>query len=212
MFNLLQCCKNRRLSKSNCQILAYVVVVACFMFTTYSSAVWSDQNDTRLDDLFDQLLLEEDQNIGNEITDLIWDIWIESPNGDVNELMNAGIAAMSSGRLDQAVAIFDQVVEIAPGFAEGWNKRATVHYFMQNYQKSASDVKKTLVLEPRHFGATAGLGLILLELRYYESALEAFEKALEINPHLAGPKIQVKRLKRYLKEYKKYHTSEEPSV
>ena len=112
--------------------------------------------------------------------------------------MGDGVRAMSAGRLRQALKIFDEIVLKAPEFAEGWNKRATVHYFLRQYEQSANDVRQTLLLEPRHFGATAGLGLIFLSLDYPKSALEAFEKALELNPHLVGPKMQIQRLEKYL--------------
>ena len=114
--------------------------------------------------------------------------------------MTTGVRAMTAGRLRQAERIFDEIISKAPDFAEGWNKRATVLYFLRQYDKSAADVRQTLLLEPRHFGAAAGLGLIFLSLNYPKSALEAFQKALEINPHLTGPKMQIKRLQEYLQD------------
>lgn len=158
----------------------------------------ADQNDPELDTLFEQLQATQEQQTGDEITDRIWTIWRESGDPEINALMRAGVSEMQTGRLRRAVQIFDQIIEKAPDFAEGWNKRATVYFFLREFEKSAQDVRKTLLLEPRHFGATAGLGLIFLELEYYESALEAFEKALNINPHLPGPKLQIERIRRML--------------
>ncbi len=157
-----------------------------------------DQNDPRLDSLFAELHTAIDQDSANAITDEIWKIWRQSPDEEINLLMGDGVRAMSAGRLRQALKIFDEIVLKAPEFAEGWNKRATVHYFLRQYEQSANDVRQTLLLEPRHFGATAGLGLIFLSLDYPKSALEAFEKALELNPHLVGPKMQIQRLEKYL--------------
>ena len=160
----------------------------------------ADQNDQRLDELFKQLHMVKNQEAGNDITDQIWKIWRESSDDEINNLMHAGVSAMATGRLRRAERIFDEIIYKAPEFAEGWNKRATVYYFRREYQKSATDVRQTLLLEPRHFGATAGLGLIFLSLNYYESALEAFQQALDINPHLTGPKQQIKRLEEYLND------------
>ena len=181
--------------KSACSGLVILVTGCLFV------PVHADQNDPRLEDLFKQLQTAPDQTTGEAITDQIWAIWREYPaDAEVGELMSAGVQAMTTGRLRRAERIFDAVILRAPNFAEGWNKRATVLYFLRQYEKSAEDVRQTLLLEPRHFGATAGLGLIFLSLNYPKSAIEAFEKALEINPHLTGPRMQIKRLRDYLED------------
>ncbi len=172
--------------------------VAALFALAVTFPVASDQNDPKLDELFQQLLTVQDQQTGDSLTDEIWAIWRDSGNPDINALMSEGITAMQSGRLNEAVRVFDQIVEMAPDFAEGWNKRATVYFFLSEYERSAADVRETLLLEPRHFGATAGLGLIFLEIQHFEGALEAFERALEINPHLIGPKMQIRRIKQLL--------------
>ncbi len=175
------------------RMLGALICLVC----AYSPA-YSDQNDPRLENLFAELLVVEEQQAGDAITDNIWEIWRDSGDPEINELMREGVSAMHSGRLRRAVRFFDQIIDKAPDFAEGWNKRATVYFFLREFENSAKDVRKTLMLEPRHFGATAGLGLIFLELEYYESALEAFEKTLLINPHLPGPRMQIERIKKIL--------------
>ncbi len=180
------------------QLILRVALISSAVLLSLNSESFADQNDPRLDELFNQLQTIDDQKLGNDITDEIWQIWRESPDESVNELMLAGIDAMSKRQLRKAVRIFDEVIYRSPDFAEGWNKRATVYFFMGEYKKSVDDVRRTLTLEPRHFGAAAGLGLIFLSLNYYENALGAFEKALDINPHLPGPKIQIQRLRKLL--------------
>ena len=185
---------------SNCLKSAFsglvILAIGCVFLPVHA-----DQSDPRLDELFKQLQTAPDQTTGEAITDQIWAIWREYPaDAEVGELMTAGVQAMRTGRLRHAERIFDAIVLRAPDFAEGWNKRATVLYFLRQYEKSVEDVRQTLLLEPRHFGAAAGLGLIFLSLNYPESAIEAFEKALEINPHLSGPKLQIKRLRDYLED------------
>lgn len=171
-----------------------LAIIALFV----SKYGWTDQNDPELNDLFEQLQTVESQSAADEITDKIWSIWRQSPDEDINQMMKIGISAMQNARLVEAKKIFDDIVTKAPHFAEGWNKRATVYYFLREFEKSASDIRQTLLLEPRHFGAISGLGLIFIQLDYPESALETFKQALEIHPHLPGPKIQIKRLKEYL--------------
>lgn len=171
-----------------------LAIIALFV----SKYGWTDQNDPELNDLFEQLQTVESQSAADEITDKIWSIWRQSPDEDINQMMKIGISAMQNARLVEAKKIFDDIVTKAPDFAEGWNKRATVYYFLREFEKSASDIRQTLLLEPRHFGAISGLGLIFIQLDYPESALETFKQALEIHPHLPGPKIQIKKLKEYL--------------
>ncbi len=110
--------------------------------------------------------------------------------------MREGIVAMGARNYPYSLCAFGLVIEEAPQFAEGLNKRATVYYLMKNYEKSIKDIRQTLALEPRHLGAVSGLGLIYLDLGDGASALEAFQRALKINPYNAGTRIQVEILRR----------------
>ena len=88
----------------------------------------------------------------------------------------------------------------APDFAEGWNKRATVHYMMGNYEASLADIDRTLELEPHHFGALAGLGLVNIELERDEAALDAFERVLKVTPQSQSAKINIEIVKQRIKD------------
>ena len=102
---------------------------------------------------------------------------------------------MRQGILRSAVDDFSTAVAWAPGFAEAWHKRATVHFPMGDYPASIAEQRRTLALEPRHFGARGGLGLIYPKLDEKRAALEALERALEINPHLPGTRQKVRELR-----------------
>ena len=80
--------------------------------------------------------------------------------------------------------MLDDIVARAPDWAEGWNKRATVLYLMGEYDRSLTDIDRVLALEPRHFGALAGMGLIRIEKGETREALAAFRRALAVNPFL----------------------------
>ena len=129
----------------------------------------------------------------------IWAIWLETKNEKVASLLDVGIVHMNGGANAQALKSFDEIVKLAPEFAEGWNKRATVHYLLGNFDASLADIEKTLALEPRHFGALSGRGLIYSKLEDLERALAAFEAALEIHPNMAGAKMNVLLIRKVLK-------------
>ncbi len=160
----------------------------------------ADQNDARLDELFSSLLQAPGAAEAQALEGAIWSIWGQSDDGAVRALMQDGVAAMSRRDYRRALAKFEQMVAIAPDFAEGWNKRATVHYLMGNFEQSLADVAKTLSLEPRHFGALSGRGLIYVALEDEKRALEAFEEALAIHPHLASAAVNAAALRKRIRE------------
>ena len=112
--------------------------------------------------------------------------------------MLAGIALMNHGQLEGALEKFNEVILLAPDFAEGWNKRATVFYLMKKFDHSVIDIAQTLKLEPRHFGAFSGLGLINQAIGQTRAAIKAYQQALGLNPHLFGLKEKIERMKKKL--------------
>ena len=156
----------------------------------------ADQNDPRLEQLFAHLKETDDGAQAKAIEQVIWGIWTHSGDEAIDREMKKGLDAMDLGDVKAALAVFDSVVKMAPDFAEGWNKRATIYYYMNQYEASIRDVERTLALEPRHFGALAGLGSIYLETGKEREALEALEKALAVHPHLWSVRMRVDQLKR----------------
>ncbi len=160
----------------------------------------ADQNDPRLGELFARLKVAPDARAAHGVELSIWGIWTESDDDVIALLMDQGLAAMARRDLPAALGKFDQIVKIAPGFAEGWNKRATVHYLLGNYAASLHDIGKTLALEPRHFGALSGRGLVLVELENVKLALQYFEAAIEIHPKLPGANLNAEALRRQIEK------------
>lgn len=158
----------------------------------------ADQEDGRLDILFGRLAVTADAAEARALEAAIWRIWLEPGDAKLEAVMARGIAAMNGGRLGAALAFFDRVTREAPGFAEGWNKRATVRYLMRDFDGSVRDIARTLALEPRHFGALSGLGLINMALERPAAALRAFEEVLKIHPNAAGARTHAKRLRAIL--------------
>ncbi len=164
-----------------------------------AGAAHADQTDPRLDGLFALLKETNDQSQAQVVQTVIWGIWFEAPNAGTGMLLKQGQAAMSGGDYDSALKSFDALVELEPDFAEGWNRRATLHYLMGNYRASILDVERTLSLEPRHFGAMTGLGHIYEALGDEEAALVAYQKALEMNPHMPIVKARAAEIEQVLK-------------
>ena len=138
----------------------------------------------RLDQLFARLKATKDEGEGDTVVADIWKAWLQSGQPDLDEQMELAVKQMAYGLLQPALAIFDAIIERAPDWAEAWNKRATVLFLVDEHDRSLADVERTLALEPRHFGALAGRGLIYTAKEDYRAALAAFRQALDINPFL----------------------------
>lgn len=135
-----------------------------------------------LDALFGELKRERDAKQAKRISDRIWARWRDSGSATSNLLMQWADKAMGEKKYGLALDLLDQVVVLMPDFAEGWNRRATLHYVMGNHAKSMADINRVLSLEPRHFGAIAGMAAILSAAGQDELALRAWEQMLEVYP------------------------------
>lgn len=177
--------------------LCILILASMLVFGTAASA---RQDDSRLDDLFMRLQTTADAQEAELIEGLIWTLWFQSGDPDTDRLLASGNDAMGAGRYDEALARFSRVIERDPTFAEGWNRRATLHYLMGNFDASVRDIQETLAREPRHFGALSGLGLINTALERWDSAVKAYEEALRVNPFLSGAKSNIEDLRKKLEQ------------
>ncbi|OUS04804.1 hypothetical protein A9Q96_13925 [Rhodobacterales bacterium 52_120_T64] len=175
------------------EIICLTLGVICF----FTPAI-ADQTDPRLGGLFAQLGEVSGPIDAAPIESQIWTIWHETSDHAAQSLLQRGIDAMRTGDNNSALKTFDQLVEIAPDFAEGWNKRATVQFLLGNFDQSIKDIANTLNLEPRHFGALSGLGLVYMSLNDLERALISFEAALAVSPHLVSSRINAEAIRQIL--------------
>ncbi len=130
----------------------------------------------------------------------LWLLWARSGDSAIDALMARGGDEMQSGQLAQAIATFSEVIRRKPGFAEGWNRRATAYYLAGEYRKSIADCDEVLKRNPAHFGAISGLGQVHVQLQEYEPALKWFRRALEVNPNMVGVEINIRQVEEILKE------------
>src|SRR5471032_598896 len=137
-----------------------------------------------LDFLFGALKVAPDEASAKHVEARIWALWMQTPSDTAALLMMRAKAAMDAQQMDVALKLLDAVIKLRPDYVEGWNRRATLYYLQNDYAHSLEDIEQVLVREPRHFGALAGLGMIMQDLGDEKRALDAFRKALALNPHL----------------------------
>jgi tetratricopeptide (TPR) repeat protein len=137
-----------------------------------------------LDFLFGALKAAPDEASARHVEARIWAQWMQTPSDTAALLMTRAKAAMDAKNIDIALKLLDSVVKLRPDYVEAWNRRATLYYLKSDYRHSLEDIQQVLIREPRHFGALAGLGMIMQDIGDDRRALEAFRKALAVNPHL----------------------------
>ena len=118
--------------------------------------------------------------------ELLWNMWHRSGDPRLDGLLGEGIDAMERQDLPAADAAFTRLIEEAPAFAEGWNKRATLRYISKDYEAAIADCRETLARNPNHFGALSGQGLCHLMLGQFREAAELFRRTLAVHPHLGS--------------------------
>lgn len=156
----------------------------------------SEDREKRLETLFAILRATKNSELAERAQDEIQRTWNRSGSDTVDLLLAWANDAMAKREFGKALDYLDNIVRLSPDFAEGWNRRATVYFLQQDYGRSIADVERTLALEPRHFGALAGLGTMLRELGDEKEALYAYRKALEVNPSMEQLKDAVETLEK----------------
>ena len=155
----------------------------------------ADQTDPKLDKLFAALQTSLSNANAASLEREIWAIWTRYPdNQAINRQMDRAIKMMNAGRLDDAEAMFSAIISRKPAFAEAWNKRATVRFFRGDDAGSANDILQVIKLEPRHFGALSGLGMIKVREGDLQGALQAYRAAQRINPFLPNIEVIIDKL------------------
>ena len=179
-------------------MMVKMYLTTCFSLLLPFGICHADQNDTRLDGLFSLMAQTDSPHVANQTASKIWEIWLQNDDKQTQDRLAAGIAAMDHDPR-KALQIFNALINDDPEFAEGWNKRATLLYILGDFAASKRDIERTLALEPRHFGALSGLGLIHLAQNNFFKARAAFEAALLINPNSRSIRGNIEPVDNYLR-------------
>ena len=159
------------------------ISLTIFLFFLIVSISQADQNDPKLEILFNDLSQTQSEIKAQPILLEIWSIWSVAIDTKTQEKFDAGNQLMSKRQYNESILMFSDAINLQPTFAEAWNKRATVNYIIGNYEESISDIFSTLELEPRHFGALDGLAQIYMLQNKYFKAAQVYRKILEILPY-----------------------------
>ena len=175
-----------------------ILAIILLFFST--SILTANERDVQLDKLFTELK----KNISSSspgIVQQIWILWSTHPTDQkLTSMLDEGSILVQDQKLNRAIKVFTEVIEMDPSWPEAWNKRATVYYMIGEFQKSQNDIDKVLELEERHFGALAGQGLVNIQLKNYEKAILSYKKAQEIYPSMQSPEIMIKQIENLIKQ------------
>lgn len=145
-------------------------------------------------------LYDNDKLLRKIAEDAIWKVWGRSGNAEHDRLYRLGVEELQSGELSRALGSFTTLIQLAPDFAEAWNKRATLYFMLGENDLSIADCDEVLSREPNHFGALSGYGLLMLRQGNYQRALEYFEQALTANPNMPGVQRNIDMITERLEE------------
>jgi tetratricopeptide (TPR) repeat protein len=148
-------------------------------------------------------LRDADEDTRIQAEQALWRIWARSGDPEVDRLYATGIEQMTAGDLEESIATFTRIIELKPGFAEGWNKRATLYFLVGELHKSLADCDEVMKRNPYHFGALAGYAQIYARLGYYERALDYSRRALEVNPNLHTVRNNIDVLEHLLEQQRR---------
>lgn len=149
-----------------------------------------------LDDLYAHLATAADEETAKPFADTIERVWLTSGSDTVATLMERAMQAAGHQRNDLALQLLSAVVDLAPDYAEGWNRRAYVFYTEGDYERSLGDLRRVLALDPNHYKALDGLGQIMRQLDRKAQALQAYEKLQMVHPYWPNIQTTVEELRR----------------
>jgi tetratricopeptide (TPR) repeat protein len=151
----------------------------------------------QLDQLFILLKAAPSSDVATAVEKRISAIWMDSGSDTINLLTKWADDAIDAMNYPLALDYLDRITALKPDYVEGWDKRANVYFMTEDYGRALADLEHVLALEPRHFGALAGVGTILHALGNDAKALQAYKTALALDPNLQSVQDAVAQLRDY---------------
>jgi len=174
------------------KLFLYIFIAWALLFP--AALLAQQENAIPVEELLNRLSVSSEDHEAELLAEEVWARFFDSGSPSVDLILQRGIDAQFSGDLDLAGDFFSDVIEFAPNFAEGWNRRAALEYARGEYTAAAEDLGMAIELQPRHFGALVGLGLVLERLGSATGAFQAYSDALAIHPFLTQAQEGVDRL------------------
>ncbi|MFO1312250.1 MAG: tetratricopeptide repeat protein [Burkholderiales bacterium] len=172
-----------------------------------AAVAWFAKNGTAADDILVLPRLGDDDPRVRELAERgTWLLWSRSGDDVVDALMARGARQLDRRELKAAIATYTEVIERKPGFAEGWNKRATAYFLAGDLDRSQEDCEQVLKRNPYHFGALSGYGQLWFQWKRYDKAIEYWQRAMKVNPNLTGLRRNVEMARKLLAESSKSST------
>tara|TARA_Y100000389_G_scaffold142117_1_gene140075 strand:- start:235 stop:783 length:549 start_codon:yes stop_codon:yes gene_type:complete len=170
--------------------ILFIVLITIFVINNSIA----DDKEVKLNKLFNELKVNN-ISLSYKVEKKIWKLWSTHANDDkLTTMLAKGSDLVNKQKFNEAIVVFNKVINLDPKWAEAWNKRATIYYMIGEFQKSQNDIDKVLELESRHFGALAGQGLVNIQLKNYEKAIMSYQKAQQIYPSMKSPKIMIEQI------------------
>lgn len=139
-------------------------------------------DDTAIDYLLESLKSDDEQQ-RDAATRELWQLWFNQKGAYGLELLERAQTLLQAGKVDEAETLLTDLIQDQPDFAEAWNRRAVLYYLQGRYRPALADCQQVIALVPVHFGALHGMGLCYAALGEYRTAIQAFRRALEVQPH-----------------------------
>ena len=134
--------------------------------------------------LFAELAAAKSDAEAREIEEKLWTFWRGLGDDESRQLLELSHEAQLRFDYAEALLYNKEVVKHAPQFAEGWNQLGYVYFLAGQYNASLDAIEHVLALEPMHYAALAGKGIILYYAGKVEEAQAPLKRALAIDPWL----------------------------
>ena len=178
----------------------FIITLIFLLFLFPTSYINSSPKNLLVEDLLNKLQKAGTIIEAEIIRKKIWNKWIYQVPKNLQKNLNYALDEFYSGRLASAEKAFTDLITKDPNYTEGWNKRATIRYMLNDLDGSLKDIKTVLELQPRHFGAISGSGMIYFKKKEYQTALRFYKILNTIDPMNNESKKFIKLLNKLIIE------------